>query len=119
MLGGTLGRSSRGTTPVATGSTRLAKTIGIVRVSRWRAAATAVEFAKNIGLQADQLLRERSYPVGVAASPTKVNLHVAAFGPTQIRKRLRERRKARSPHGIVFVSGRGVTGRPCYLWRYL
>jgi hypothetical protein len=32
------GRSSRGTIPLATGSLTFAKTIGIVRVSRWTAA---------------------------------------------------------------------------------
>ena len=37
-----LGRSSRGTRPLATGSLTLAKTIGIVRVSRWRAAVAGV-----------------------------------------------------------------------------
>jgi hypothetical protein len=54
-------------------------------------------------LQADQLLRERSYPIGVTAAPTKVHPHVAAIGPTQARKRLRERREARLRQGIVFV----------------
>jgi hypothetical protein len=38
-------------------------------------------------LQADQLLRERSYPIDVTAGPTKVDPHVAAIGPTQVRKR--------------------------------
>jgi len=32
----------------------------------------------DVGLQADQLLRERSYPIGVTAAPTKVHPHVAA-----------------------------------------
>jgi hypothetical protein len=54
-------------------------------------------------LQADQLLRERSYPIDVIAAPPKVHPHVAAIGPTQVRKRLRERRAANLPHGIVFV----------------
>jgi hypothetical protein len=53
-------------------------------------------------LQTDQLLRKRSYPIGVSA-PTKVHPHVTAIGPPQIRKRLRERREATLPHGIVFV----------------
>jgi hypothetical protein len=55
-------------------------------------------------LQADQLLRERSYPIDVIAEPTKVHPHVAAIGPAQVRKRLRERREARLLHGIVFVA---------------
>src|SRR5262249_53383526 len=54
-------------------------------------------------LQADQLLRERSYPIGVIAAPTKVHPHVAAIGPTQGRKRLRERSDP-SLKGIVFVA---------------
>ena len=55
-------------------------------------------------MQADQLLRQRSYPIDVIAVPPKVHPHVAAIGPTQVRKRLRERREARLPHGIVFVA---------------
>jgi hypothetical protein len=54
-------------------------------------------------LQADQLLRERSYPVGVSAAPPKVDPHVAAIGPTQVCKRLREGKDARLHRGIVFV----------------
>ena len=49
----------------------------------------------DVGLQADQLLRERSYPIDVTAAPPKVHPHVAAIGPTQVRKRLSERRDAR------------------------
>ena len=36
------GRSSRGTRPMATGSPALAKTLGIVRVSRWTATVAGV-----------------------------------------------------------------------------
>jgi hypothetical protein len=43
-----LGRSSRGTMPLATGSLRPTKTIGIVRVSRWRAAVAGVELAARM-----------------------------------------------------------------------
>jgi hypothetical protein len=46
----------------------------------------------DVGLQADQLLRERSYPIVVTAAPPKVHPHVAAIDPTQVRKRLSERR---------------------------
>ena len=56
-----------------------------------------------MGLQADQLLRERSYPTGVIAVPPKVDPHVPTFGPTQVRKRLPERRDP-SLKGIVFVA---------------
>jgi hypothetical protein len=55
-------------------------------------------------LQADQLLCKRSHPIGVSAGPPKVHPQVAAIGPTQARKRLRERREARLIHGIVFVA---------------
>jgi hypothetical protein len=57
----------------------------------------------DVGLQADQLLRERSYPIDVTAAPPKVNPHVAAIGPTQARKRLRERREASLRLRIIFV----------------
>ena len=59
----------------------------------------------DVGLRADQLLRGRSYPIDVTAvaERTKVQPHVAAIGPTQVRKRLRERRDARLRRGIVFV----------------
>jgi hypothetical protein len=41
-----LGRSSRSTIPLATGSLTFAKTTGIVRVFRWRATVAGVEAAK-------------------------------------------------------------------------
>jgi hypothetical protein len=53
-------------------------------------------------LQADQLLRKRWYPIAVTARPTKVHPHVAAIGPTQVRKRLSERRDVSLRQGIVF-----------------
>ena len=58
----------------------------------------------GLGLQADQLLRERSYPIGVGAGPPDFHPHVAAIGPTQVRKPLRERGEVRlRKNGIVFV----------------
>jgi hypothetical protein len=51
----------------------------------------------DVGLQADQLPRERSCPIGVIAVPPKVHPHVAAIGPTQVRKRSSERRDDSSP----------------------
>jgi hypothetical protein len=54
-------------------------------------------------LQADQLLRGRSYLIGVIAAPPNVHPHVTAIGPAQVRKRLRERRVAKLPLRIVFV----------------
>ena len=66
--------------------------------------AKLVASLDDVGLQADQLLRERSYPIGVIAVPPKVHPHVAANDPTQVRKSLRERREARLPQRIVFVA---------------
>ena len=60
--------------------------------------------AKDVGLQADQLLRERSYPIRIIAGPTNVHPHVAAVGPTQVRKRLREHGNLTLPNGIVFIA---------------
>jgi hypothetical protein len=57
----------------------------------------------DVGLQANQLLRERSYPIGVSAGRAKVYPHVAAIGPTQVRERLRERGAERRRHPGVFV----------------
>jgi hypothetical protein len=59
--------------------------------------------ARLVGLQADQFLRERSYPIDVGAAPPEVHPHVAAIGPTQARKHLSERRDARLRRRIVFV----------------
>ena len=44
-----------------------------------------------------------AHPIGVTAARTKVHPHVAAIGPTQVRKCLNDRRDARLHHGIVFV----------------
>src|SRR5262249_47211754 len=49
------------------------------------------------------LLRERLYPIGVAAMRPKVHPHVAVFDPTQVRKRLLERRGLTFLLRIVFV----------------
>src|SRR5262245_2112371 len=55
-------------------------------------------------MQTHQFLCERPYPIDVSAGPPKVHARVAAIGPTQVRKRLRERREARLPYGVVFVA---------------
>jgi hypothetical protein len=52
---------------------------------------------------ANQLLRERSYPI-VTAAPTKVNPHVASIDPAQVSQRLRERGVAELQLRIVFVN---------------
>jgi hypothetical protein len=59
-------------------------------------------------LQADQLLRKRSYPIDVTAAPPEVDPYIAAIGPTQVRKRFRERREVSLRQGIVFVERREV-----------
>src|SRR5262249_58409312 len=56
-----------------------------------------------VGLQTDHLVGGRSCRMDVTAGPTKVDPHVAAIGPTQASKRLRERRDARLDVRIVFV----------------
>jgi hypothetical protein len=63
-------------------------------------------------LQADQLLRERSYPIGVIAVPSKVHPQVAPTGPTEACKRLNECRNGSLPHGIVFVARYEHAGAP-------
>jgi hypothetical protein len=70
----------------------------------------------DVGLQADQLLRERSYPTGVIATPTKVHPHVAAIGPAQVHKGLSEENEtpsiarkehADAPHAVALLRPRG------------
>jgi len=55
-------------------------------------------------LQTNELLRERSYPIDVTATQTEFHPHIAAIGPTQVRKRLSERREASLRPGIVFIA---------------
>src|SRR5262249_21380474 len=57
----------------------------------------------DVGLQADQLVREPRYPIAVIAEPPKLHPQVATIGPTQVRKHLHERREATLLFGIVFV----------------
>ena len=97
-----LGRSSRATMPLATGSPTFAKTIGIVPLDGNGPRGRACH--DDVGLQAHQLLREPSYPIDVSAVPPKVYSQVAAIGPTQVSERLRECGEARLPPGIVFVA---------------
>src|SRR6516162_2573710 len=58
----------------------------------------------DVGLQAHQFFREYPHPVSIAGGPTNIDAHVAAIGPTQARKRLRERRVVTLRHGIVFAA---------------
>src|SRR6516225_4828031 len=58
----------------------------------------------DVGLHADQLLRERSYPINVIVAKTKLYPHVAAIGPTQVRKRLSERGEETLPRRIALVA---------------
>jgi hypothetical protein len=48
-------------------------------------------------------VRKRSYLIFVITAPTKVDPHVSAIGPAQVRKVLREHRDAMLPLRIVFV----------------
>ena len=54
-------------------------------------------------MQVDQLFREHLHPINVVGRPTNVHSQVAAVGPTQLRKSLREPGKPDLCHGIVFV----------------
>jgi hypothetical protein len=81
-----------------------AKMLGMDREHRLNGNGRRVPVCHdNVRLQGDQLLRERPYPIAVAAAPTKVHPHVAAFGPAHVRKRMRERRDASLRRGIIFV----------------
>ena len=74
-----------------------------LRATRLQRAANEVIFDKSM-----MCVHVRTYFDAVECtlrSPgTPVHPHVAAIRPTQARKRLRERREARLPHGIVFVT---------------
>src|SRR5262249_16489818 len=98
------GRLSRGTMPLATGSPTLANTDrDRPRIALDGSGHRGRACQDGVGLKAHQLLRECSNPIDVTAAPPKVHPHVAAIGPTQVRKRLRERRQAKLPLRIVFV----------------
>jgi len=56
--------------------------------------------------------RERSYPIDVTAGPKQVQPRVAAIGPTQVRKRLSERRDENLLQGVVFVARREHADAP-------
>jgi hypothetical protein len=68
--------------PLATGSLTTAKTIGPHLPLDGSGRRDPV-CQDDVGLQAYQLLRERSYPIDVSTAPPKVDPHVAAIGPTQ------------------------------------
>jgi hypothetical protein len=66
-----LGGSSRATIPLATGSPP--KTIGLARVCQLEGSGRRGPACHDdVGLQADQLLRERWYPIGVTTVPTVI-----------------------------------------------
>jgi hypothetical protein len=65
--------------PLATGSLRFAKTIGLPLEGNGRRGRGCQD---DVRLQADQLLGERSYPIDVTAVPPKVDPHVAAIDPS-------------------------------------
>jgi hypothetical protein len=84
------------------------------RLSRGRRGRGPYE---DVRLQANQLLRQRSRPIGVAASPPKVRPHIAPIRPTQVRKRSRQRIKLRLCHRIVLVERNEDTDPPYALRR--
>ena len=55
-------------------------------------------------MQIDQLFREHPHPVNTVAGPTNVHPQVAAIGPTQLRKPLREPGEPTLSHRIVFIA---------------
>jgi hypothetical protein len=60
-------------------------------------------YQDDLGLQANQLLRKRSYSIDVIAGPTKVDTHATAIGPTQICKRLSDRGEDSEPYNADWV----------------
>jgi hypothetical protein len=76
-----LGRSSRGTMPLATGSLRFRKDDRDRRgLALGRSGHRGRDCQDDVGLQADQLVRKRSYPIDVRAGPPKVYPHT--LGPS-------------------------------------
>jgi hypothetical protein len=56
-----------------------------------------------VRLEAEQLFCRHPHPVNVTGSPTNVYPHVAAIGPTQLRKSLHEPREVGFSLAIVFI----------------
>jgi len=90
--------------PLATGSPRPQRQLDRPRLPLEGNGRQVRDSQDDVGMQTDQLLRERSYPIVVIAVPPKVDPHVAAIDPTQVRKGLRERRGDGLRRGIVFVA---------------
>jgi hypothetical protein len=86
------GRGRPATKPSPTGSPTLAKyyrdrpCLPLEYSGHWSPACE-----DHVGSQPDQLFREHPPPVDVAGGPTNVHPQIAAIGPTQLRKPLRER----------------------------
>jgi hypothetical protein len=98
------GRLTRSTMPLATGSPPVPKDDrDRLRLPLEGGGRRSSVCQDDVGLRADQLLRERSYPIGVTAGPANVHPHVAAIDPTQVPERLSEGREAMLLLGIVFV----------------
>jgi hypothetical protein len=57
----------------------------------------------HIGLQVDQFFREHLHPLGAAGGPTNVDPHIAAIGPTQLRKPARQPGRIGLRLRIVFI----------------
>ena len=74
-------------------------------IERRKFLATLGGAAASLAGSPFAVARQAAMPVigFVNAGPTKVDPHIAAIGPTQLRKGLRERRDAKLRRRIVFV----------------
>jgi hypothetical protein len=86
-------RATRPTPMVPQAPVTFSTVSGLPSEARRRSAKMRHACQDDVGLQADQLPRERSYQIDVTAGPTNVHPHVAVIGPTQVRKRLSEGRE--------------------------
>jgi hypothetical protein len=77
---------------------------GLVRVSRWRATVAGVPVVTMMsGCRPTNSCASARDRLLSPPYPPKVHPHVAAVGPTQVRKRLRERRETTLFLRIIFV----------------
>src|SRR6516164_2718532 len=95
---------SAATRPLPTGSATPTMTIGIVCVSRWTATVAGVVFVTMMsGFKPTNSCASARVRLPSPPPHRKVYPHVAAIGPTQVRKRLRERGVAKLPLRIIFL----------------
>src|SRR5215471_18176366 len=105
------GRDRLSTKPTPTGSETTANTIGIVRVSRRNAAVAGVPCARmTSGCRSSNSFAD--IRIRSAGGPTNVHAQVAAIGPTQLRKSLREPGEVGFCLRIVFIERHQSTDPP-------